>query len=236
MSIKNIAIFGFKDALVGQFLNLLSKKVKKNLKCIILKKKNKNDLNNNAKKTDFSSKKEIIQKNKIYNLPIFYTKNFVEILKVKNIKSVYILEDDKFLRSKIYFEIKKKLKKIKILNFISNKSYLAGKNKVGEGTIIFPFNYISYKTEIGNCTIIQSGCIIEHHNHIGNFCNVNPRLTTGGFTRIEDFCEIKMSVDIINKLIIKERTTIGAGSLVLKNTVPSSLYFGRPAKYQIDKN
>jgi len=38
-----------------------------------------------------------------------------------------------------------------------------------------------------------------------------------------------MSADIIYKLIIKKRTTIGAGYLVLKNTVPSRLYFGRPA-------
>ena len=107
---------------------------------------------------------------------------------------------------------------------------MAGKNKVGEGVIIFPNNYIGYKSDIGNSTIIQSSCSIDHHNIIGNFCDINPNLTTGGFVEIEDNCLINMSVDIINRIKIKKYSRIGAGSLVLKNTISNYLYYGRPAK------
>jgi acetyltransferase-like isoleucine patch superfamily enzyme len=43
--------------------------------------------------------------------------------------------------------------------------------------------------------------------------------------------DIKMSVNIINKISVEENCLIGAGSLVLKNCRKDSLYFGSPAKF-----
>jgi len=224
---KNIAIFGFQDSLVGQVINFLPLKLKKKIKCIIILEKPKKI--NYFKKTE---KREFIIKNRIYNLPVIISKNFIEVLKRKKIKKVFILEYNKKLRSRIFNEIKKKIKTIKILTFIAKNSYLAGKNFVGEGSIIFPLNYIAYKTNIGVCSIVQSNCLIEHHSNLGSFCNINPRLSTGGFVKIEDFCEIGMNVTLINGLTIKKKTQIGAGSLLLSNTKSNGLYYGRPATYK----
>ena len=54
-------------------------------------------------------------------------------------------------------------------------------------------------------SIIQSKCILEHHGIIGDFCNVNPGLTTGGLVKISDFCQINMSVDIINRILVEKK-------------------------------
>ena len=108
---------------------------------------------------------------------------------------------DKGIQRKKIFNLLKK-EKIKINSYIHSSVKLMGNNDIGEGSIIFPDCYIGYKSDIGNCSIIQFGCRIDHHNVLGSFCDINPNLTTGGFTKIDDLCEINISVDIINKITI----------------------------------
>ena len=227
---KDIAIFGFKDSTVGQLINILPFKIKKKIKCLIsIKKLKKLDFDLEEKKRP-NKKTSFIKDKKIYNLPIYFSKNPIETLKKEKIKKVFILEDSGKERHRIYNLIKNKLSKIEIISFIDKSSKLCGQNQVGEGTIIFPNNYVGYKSDIGKCCFIQSGCQIEHHNVIGNFCDINPRLTTGGFTKISDFCEINISVNIINKIKVGKYSRVGAGSLVLKNIPEKTLAYGHPIK------
>ena len=60
-------------------------------------------------------------------------------------------------------------------------------------------------------------------------------MRTGGFTKIGNFCEINISVVIINRIKIGNNSRVGAGSLVLKNIKNNELQFGRPSKF-IRKN
>ena len=207
---RDIAIFGFKDSTVGQLLNILPKDLRKKIKCLISignLKKIDTKIENNKRP---NNKTSFIKNGKIFNLPVYFSKTPIEILKKEKIKKVFILEDTGKDRYKIYNLIKKK-SNIEILSFIHKSCKVMGENFIGEGTIIFPNNYIGYKSDIGICCFIQSGCQIEHHNVIGNFCDINPRLTTGGFSKISDFCEINMSVNIINKIEIGPYSRIGAG-------------------------
>lgn len=225
---KNIAIFGYKDSLTGQLINMLDVKIKKKLNCILtLSKIPKLDVKKEHKKRP-NKKTEFISNNKIFGLPVFYKKNFFNTLREKKIKKVFILEERVKKRGEIFKKLKSE--KIKILNFIHKSVKLMGNNKLGNGVIIFPDCYIGYKSDIEDGTIIQSGCRVEHHNVIGKYCNINPNLTTGGFTKIGNYCEINISVDIIDKINIGEFSRVGAGSLVLKNIPIKSLYYGRPAK------
>jgi len=224
---KDIVIFGFKDSLTGQLINMLDKRVKKKINCIIsfsnIPKANLSSLNKKNKKTEF------IVKNKIFNLPVFNKNNFIKILKKKKIKQAFILEDSSKDRCQIFKHLKKN--NIKILTFIHKSVKLMGNNDIGEGSIIFPDCYVGYKSDIGNCSIVQSGCRIEHHNMIGSFCNFNPNIVLGGFAKIGNLCAIGMSVDIINNITIGNYSQIGAGSLVLKDVGCKQVHFGRPAKF-----
>ena len=140
-----------------------------------------------------------------------------------------MLENDQILRSQIF----KRLNEagIKTLSYVDPSTNLGGKNQLGPGTIIFPNCYLGYKTDTQIGSIIQSGSLIEHHSVVGNFVNINPRLTTGGFVKFDDFAQINISVDISNRVTIGEHAIVGAGSLVLNNCEPRSLYYGRPASF-----
>jgi acetyltransferase-like isoleucine patch superfamily enzyme len=228
---ERIVVFGFKDSLVGQVIELMKRSSnyqKYRIEYFIsLSQLPILDINVEKKKRP-NTKTEFIIDGKIFCKTVFVTENYIELLKKDEISSVLVLEDNKDLRQQIFSEIKKN--NIKILSFIHPSVFLGGFNTLGEGVIIFPNCYIGYKSDIGRGTILQSNCVIEHHNSIGSFTDVNPNVTTGGFTKIGDFVEINMSVDIINHITIHNRCRVGAGSLVLKDCESDVLYYGRPAK------
>lgn len=221
---KNIAIFSHKDTGAGQLLNMLPEGEVKKIKFLISINKIKKKIFNKNNKIEY------VRNKKFQKLKVIETKNFENLLLKNKIKKVYIIEDEIKDRIFIFNKIKKKCKTIKIEKFIHKTSIISKKTKIGEGTIIFPGCYLGYKSEIGKMSIIQSRCNLEHHSFIGNFCNVNPGLSTGGLVKISDFCQIYMSVDIINRISVGKNTTIGAGSLVLKNISKNKLVYGRPAR------
>ena len=225
---NRIAVFGFKDALVGQVIELMKHSTNYQIEYFIsLSQLPILELAAKHKKRP-NSKTEFIVDGKVFGKPVFVTNNYIELLKKGGINSVLILEDEKEIRQQIFIEIKKA--NIAILSFIHPSVFLGGFNTIGDGVVIFPNCYIGYKSDIGNGTILQSNCVIEHHNSVGSFTNINPNVTTGGFTKRGDFVEINISVDIINRITIHNNSRIGAGSLVLKDCDSDTLYYGRPAK------
>lgn len=229
MKKENIAIFGYMDTFTGQIINMLDKHTVKNIKFIIsVKKIPKINISKEHSQRP-NNKTEFIVKNKIFSKKVYYKKNYINFLKKNNIKYCYILEDDKYLRESIFLNLKKN--KFNISTFIHKSSILIGKNKIGEGSIIYPNCYIGYKTDIGNCVVIQSNSAIEHHNVIKSFVDINPGVITGGFSKIEKRTTIHLGTKIINKITIGKDIIVGAGSLVLKNLSKKGLYFGSPAKF-----
>jgi len=223
-----IAVFGFKDTLVGQVLQMLKSEglyeVAYFISVNILP-----DVDIEFEQQRRPNRKtEFVQDGKIFGSPIFSTQNYIQKLLEDKITKVLVLEDDLRLRSEIFDSIEKV--DISPISYIHPSTFFGGCNTIGKGVVIFPNCYIGYKTDIGDGTIIQSNCVIEHHSSIGKFCDIKPRLTTGGCTIVGNFVEINMSVDIINKIRIEDGARIRAGSLVLKNCQSEMLYYGRPAK------
>lgn len=225
---EKIAVFGFKDSLVGQVLELLKFDMKYEVVYFIsVNGLPSIDVDIEHQKRP-NRKTEFVQHGRLFDRPVFSSPNYIEKLLADEIKMVLVLEDNICLRSEIFKSIYEV--NIQPISYIHSSTFLSGQNTIGEGVIIFPNCYIGYKSDIGHGTIIQSNSVIEHHNVVGNFCNINPRLTTGGFTYIGNFVEINMSVDIINRIRIEDGARIGAGSLVLDNCQEKMLYYGRPAR------
>ena len=119
---KNIAIFGFKDSTVGQLINLLPVKIKRKIKFLITTKKISPLIEKKDSKKRPNNKTSFIKNNKIYGLPIYYSKNPLEILKKHKISKIFILEDEGSVRKKVFNLIKEKTKNIKILSYIDKTS------------------------------------------------------------------------------------------------------------------
>jgi sugar O-acyltransferase (sialic acid O-acetyltransferase NeuD family) len=108
---------------------------------------------------------------------------------------------------------------------------------VGMGCIIGRNCYIGNDCEIGNFVTTNYGAVVGHDNKIGDFSHIGPRSFIGGSTKIENEVTIYAMATIINNVIVKKRSVVGAGSVVIKNVEECTSVLGNPAKviYKIDK-
>ncbi len=229
MNKQRVAIFGVLDSLAGRLVELLAQLGKHEIVLFIsLDELPKLDVHHEHSVRPHD-RTEFPIGNTIFGKEIFVGSGFINRLHELQIEACFVVEDDQLLRSQVIETLNKD--GIEILSYIDPSTIFGGKNRLGLGTIIFPNCYIGYKSDTEVGSIVQPGCLIEHHSVIGNFVNINPRLTTGGFVKIEDFAQINMSVEIVNRIVIGSHAIIGAGSLVLNNCDSRSLYYGRPAVF-----
>jgi len=226
---QRIAIFGFSDTLVGRVLELINLQRLYEV-CLFISVNQLPVLNNDYEHSVRPhGRTEFTKNGKIFGKPIFVGEQYIKKFKSLDIRACFVLEDDQLLRASIFDELNKN--RIKILSYIDASTQFGGQNILGDGIVIFPNCYIGYKTDIHDGTIIQTNCTIEHHSRVGNFVNILPGMVTGGFVAIEDLSQINMAVRMSNRVTIGSETIIGAGSLVLDDCKPKSLYYGHPAKF-----
>ena len=226
---QRIAVFGFSDTLVGRVLELINHQKLYEV-CLFISVNQLPVLNDEYEHSVRPhGRTEFTKNGKIFGKPIFVGEKYIKKIKSLDIRACLVLEDDQLLRASIFDELDKN--RIKILSYIDSSTQFGGQNILGDGIVIFPNCYIGYKTDIHNGTIIQTNCTIEHHSTVGNFVNILPGMVTGGFVAIKDLSQINMAVKISNRITIGSETIIGAGSLVLDDCKPKSLYYGQPAKF-----
>jgi acetyltransferase-like isoleucine patch superfamily enzyme len=226
---QRVAIFGVLDSLAGRLVELLAQLGKHEIVLFVSVKELPNLDVHHEHRVRPHDRTEFPLGNTIFGKEIFVGCDYINRMREMQIEACFVIEDDQLLRSQIIEKLNKN--GIEVLSYVDRSTTLGGKNRLGIGTIIFPNCYLGYKSDTEVGSIVQPGCLIEHHSVIGSYVNINPRLTTGGFVKIEDFAQINISVEIVNRIMIGKHAIIGAGSLVLENCDPRSLYYGRPAVF-----
>jgi len=228
MKSKKVAIFGVLDTLAGRLVAMVHQETDFEICLAIsvdplpaLDVEQEHSLRPHNR-TDFPIN------NSVFGVPIYVGTEYLSVLRKNNVDSCFIAESSATRRASIYAKLV--ANGIDVLSFIHSSTLLGGQNRIGSGTVIFPGCNLGFKTDIERCTIIQSGGLIEHHSVVGNYVNIFPRVTTGGFVKINDFARINISVDISNRVSIGQNSEIGAGSLVLRSCEANCVYYGRPAR------
>lgn len=86
-------------------------------------------------------------------------------------------------------------------------------------------------TIIGDGTKISGQAVIAHNVRIGKKCFIGAGVFIAGSVVIEDNCWIAPSVSIREHVAIGESSTIGIGSIVLKDVPSGQIWVGVPAKF-----
>ena len=162
---------------------------------------------------------------KIVGIPV---KNKDTIKKIKKNDLVFLAIGDNKIRS-YYFKILK-LKLVKFINLISKSSFVSPYAILGDGILINNNCIVNAGSKINNNCIINSGAIIEHDVKIGKNSHICPGVIIGGNTLIGQNCFIGLGSNIIDKIKIGSNTTLGSGSLVIKNIESNQVFAGSPAK------
>lgn len=106
--------------------------------------------------------------------------------------------------------------------------YVGKRTHVGANSVI-PRGIIS-TTRISDDVVIGNLCNIGHGAKVGRSVWMSVGSLIGGHTKIEDRVTIGMGVTVRDNLTLGEQSSIGMGSVVVKNVQNKTSVFGNPAK------
>ncbi|HVI44627.1 MAG TPA: acetyltransferase [Chitinophaga sp.] len=143
---------------------------------------------------------------------------------------------DNWTRYQVTTRITGILPSFRFINAIHPSSVISPNAILGTGNMISANAVINTGSRIGNGCIINTAACIEHDNTMGDYASIAPNAVTGGNVHTGAFTAINIGAAIIHGITIGEHTVIGAGSLVLKDVSPYSIYYGSPAKWVAARN
>jgi acetyltransferase EpsM len=103
-------------------------------------------------------------------------------------------------------------------------------SKIGNGVTIHPFVNIGPGVIIKNNIHIFSHSLIGHNTILSHFSYIANNSSIGAFVKIKEGGYIGMNASIKERIIIEKWSTVGMGSVVIKNVKEGSTVVGNPAK------
>jgi len=101
---------------------------------------------------------------------------------------------------------------------------------IGDGCIICAANVFTVNITIGKHVIVNLDCTIGHDAVIGDYSTILPSVNISGCVTFEQCVNMGTGTQIIQGVKIGANTTVGAGSVVVKELPPNCTAVGCPAK------
>lgn len=166
---------------------------------------------------------------KLLNVPILGPISLFE--EFKNDEVLFIIAiGDNLARKKIAKQISKKYENIKWATLIHPKAYVHNSAKIGQGSVVFAGAVIQPYATIGEHTIINTAAVVEHDCNVGNWVHLAPGVRLAGGVTVKDGAFLGVGSVVIPLKEIGEWTTVGAGSVVVRDIPEMSVAYGNPAK------
>jgi len=101
---------------------------------------------------------------------------------------------------------------------------------VGDNCFILEDNTIQPFVRIGNNVTLWSGNHIGHDAIIEDHCFLTSHVVVSGFTRVGYNSFIGVNATLRNAITIAPETLIGAGAIIMKDTVAQGVYLPERAR------
>lgn len=136
------------------------------------------------------------------------------------------------IRAERYAEAKRK--GYELVSYVCTKSAYWGDTEIGDNCFIFENQTIQPFVKIGNNVIMWSGNHIGHHSVIGDHCFISSHVVISGHVRIGEYSFLGVNSTIRDGITIARECVIGAGTLILKDTVEKGVYKGKATELYLD--
>ena len=120
-----------------------------------------------------------------------------------------------------------------LATYISSRCTFLTDKPVGDNCFILEDNTIQPFVEIGNNVTLWSGNHIGHDSVIEDHCFIASHIVVSGHVHIYKYCFIGVNATLRNSITIAPETLIGAGAIIMENTVGNGVYI--PQRTQLSK-
>lgn len=114
--------------------------------------------------------------------------------------------------------------------YISTRCSFLTDLPVGDNCFILEDNTVQPFVKIGNNVTLWSGNHIGHDSIIDDHCFISSHVVVSGRVRIRPYCFIGVNATLRNAIEIAPETVIGAGSIIMKDTVEKGVYMPKRAE------
>jgi len=129
------------------------------------------------------------------------------------------------VRAEKYFNAKKK--GYSLVSYISTRCTFLTSEAVGENCLILEDNTIQPFVKIGNNVTLWSGNHIGHDSTIEDHCFISSHVVVSGHVNVGPYCFIGVNATLRNGIDLARETVVGAGAIIMKNTVEKGVYVAR---------
>ena len=119
---------------------------------------------------------------------------------------------------------------------ISPNAYTSKHANIGDGTIIMHHAFINAMCKVGENCIVNTSAVVEHDVVIGNHCHISTGAFINGGAEIHEGSFIGSNATVVQSVKVADHSVLAAGSVLLKDTEPFSLYAGSPATLRKNYN
>ena len=117
-----------------------------------------------------------------------------------------------------------------LVSYVSSRCSFLTDNPVGENCFILEDNTIQPFVRIGNNVTLWSGNHIGHDSVIEDHCFLASHIVVSGYVHIHKSCFIGVNATLRNSITIAPETLIGAGAIIMNDTVEKGVYLPQRAE------
>ena len=117
-----------------------------------------------------------------------------------------------------------------LVSYVSSRCSFLTDHPVGDNCFILEDNTIQPFVKIGNNVTLWSGNHIGHDAVIEDHCFLASHIVVSGYVRIRNNCFIGVNATLRNSITIAPETLIGAGAVIMKDTVEKGVYLPQRAE------
>jgi sugar O-acyltransferase (sialic acid O-acetyltransferase NeuD family) len=111
-----------------------------------------------------------------------------------------------------------------LVSYISSRCSFLTECPVGDNCFILEDNTIQPFVKIGSNVTLWSGNHIGHDSIIEDHCFLASHIVVSGNVHIHPYCFIGVNATLRNSITIAAETLIGAGAIIMQNTIEKSVY------------
>jgi sugar O-acyltransferase (sialic acid O-acetyltransferase NeuD family) len=117
-----------------------------------------------------------------------------------------------------------------LVSYVSSKCTFLTDEPVGDNCFILEDNTIQPFVKIGSNITMWSGNHIGHDSVIEDHCFITSHVVVSGHVRVGAYSFIGVNATVRNSIALAPQTLVGAGAVIMKDTVPKGVYLAPRAE------